>query len=184
VKTLLENTHTNINNSFNSIADNNNIFGKKDFSITFKRGLKSVDLPSKNFINFLQRSDTNYISFIRKEIKKLYYGNVDILSEYKDKFITKDRETLSQMEAIFMETYGYNIRLPFLKRLSKIRNSRFQLFYKVIDEDTIEIMFIDLYHLIIPAADVEHGEEEANPENTYNEFKDSDYNLTEILSRL
>ena len=47
------NIHTNTSNSFNSITGNNNgnIFGNKDLNITFKNGIRSIDLPDYNFIN-------------------------------------------------------------------------------------------------------------------------------------
>lgn len=74
----------------------------------------------------------------------------------------------NRLNDVFYETYYYNIGLPYLKRLSKKGKTKFQLYYKYDKStDTAEIIFVDLYHLLIPAANKQIGETKASPEKTY-----------------
>ena len=179
------NIHTNTSNSFNSITGNNNgnIFGNKDLNITFKNGIRSIDLPDYNFINYFYEFEKDYINFAKKEFKRLKNGSVNILEEYNDKPIGMNKKLKTKLTDVHYETYFYNFKLPFLKRITKIGNERFQLYYYRIDDDNIEIIFIDLYHLLIPAADKEHKEKKANPKKTYEDYinKGADIDIKDLI---
>ena len=144
-----------------------NMFGSKS-KVIFKNGLRSVDISKHNFINFASNKEPNYIKFIQKEINKLKQGTIDILKEYKEKWVGMTPNVKIRLNDVFYETYYYNIGLPYLKRLSKKGKPKFQLYYKYDKStDTAEIIFVDLYHLLIPAANKQIGETKASPEKTY-----------------
>lgn len=179
------NTHININGiQYNSVTNNSsNIFGNKNLNINFKNGIHSIDLPKYDFINYFYEFEKDYINFAKKEFKRLKNGNVDILEEYNDKPIGMNKKLKTKFSEVHYETYFYNFKLPFLKRITKIGNERFQLYYYRIDDDNIEIIFIDLYHLLIPAADKGHKEKKANPKKTYEDYinKGADIDIKDLI---
>ncbi len=179
------NIHTNTSNVFNSITGNNNgnIFGNKNLNIVFKKGIRSINLSNHNFINYFYEFEKDYINFAKKEFKRLKNGSIDILEEYNDKPIGMNKKIKARLTDIHYETYFYNFKLPFLKRITKIGNERFQLYYYQIDSNNIEIIFIDLYHLLIPAADKGHKEKKANPKKTYEDYanKGADIDIKDLI---
>ncbi len=88
------------------------------------------------------------------------------------------KEIINKIEVIFKETYGYIYPLPYLHRISKDKNSRFQLVYT---DKEHEIIIIDLYHLLIPAIDYEHKETQKNPELHYEKVMNYNYNLNNVF---
>lgn len=156
---LSQNTHIDKRTPSYNIL-NGNIFGNEDLTISFKNGIKSVNLENYKFTNFLKSTDKDYIRIIRKEFNRLKNNNINILEEYNDKPIGMTDKISEKLENVHYETYFYRIKLPFLKRITKIHNERLQLYYYLKDDNSIEIIFIDFYHLLIPAADHEHNEKD------------------------
>lgn len=125
-----------------------------------------------------------YIDFAKKEFNRIRNGNIDILEEYNDKYIGLNRKIQKRLSDVFYETYFYRInKLPYLKRITKKGNERFQLYYHQIDNNNIEILFIDLYHLLIPAADKYVGEKEKNPKKVYEyyKYKQADKDIKDLI---
>lgn len=89
-----------------------NMFGSKS-KVIFKNGLRSVDISKHNFINFASNKEPNYIKFIQKEINKLKQGTIDILKEYKEKWVGMTPNVKNRLNDVFYETYYYNIGLPY-----------------------------------------------------------------------
>lgn len=170
MSTLLSVKNNNIFSENSKIEPNivKNMFGNNT-KIVFKNGLKSVDIPQHNFINFANKSEINYAEFVKNEILRLKNGNEDILTEYKEKWIGMSSDIRERLKCVFYETYYYKSdKLPYLKRLTKKRKPKFQLYYKYDSlHDIAEIVFIDLYHLLLPAANKQKHEVKAQPEKVY-----------------
>ena len=157
----------------------NNIYGDKDFKLTFKNGIKSVDIPNIFFNNYFQ-SKNSYYKFLKNECNRIINGNIDFES-YNLKGLNRTKRIEERINKIFLETYGYNYELPYLHRISKKDNERLQLLYTNKEN---EIIIVDLYHLLIPAKDYEHKETQKNHELHYEEVKVYKIGLEEIISNL
>lgn len=154
-----------------------NLFADSKTKFTFKNDMKSVDIPEILFTNFFQ-SKNEYFKIVKKEYKGLINGREDVIDSYNMKYINRNPEIENKINKIMLNTYGYALKLPMMWRLSKKGNPKLQF---IVVEKTAEIIFIDLYHLFIPAADREHGESIKNPQLTYDECKEYRYDLKNIF---
>lgn len=117
--------HINIknNNLFSQNSLISNFLGKPQVEFRFKEGLRSIDLPSLYFINYVD--DKELASFIKEEAIRFKKVNIDILTEYKEKPIGIKSKILKRLNEVFYETYYYKTeRLPFMKRLSPDANKK------------------------------------------------------------
>lgn len=152
-----------------------NIFGDSNLKLSFNKKMKSIDREDLYFNNYFKSNDS-YFKFVKQEYHRFENGNIDF-DTYSLK--TVGNNVKKRIEELYKETYGYVILpLPFIHRISKNDNKAFQLFYF---NKTNEIVLIDLYHLIIPAADHEHNEQIKNPKKHYEEVKNNHYNLIHIF---
>lgn len=155
------------NNLFSENTLISNFLGNPQVEFKFKEGLRSVDLPSLYFINYVD--DNELANFIKDEAIRFKKGDIDILTEYKEKPIGMKSKILKRLNEVFYETYYYKTeRLPYMKRLSNNYKKSFQMYYSYSKNNNIvEVVFIDLYHLLIPAANKKRKETKANPEKYY-----------------
>ena len=156
-----------------------NIFGDSRIKFTFKNNIRSIDIPNIYFNNYFKGND-DYYEFFKKECNKIINGNIDIDS-YNIKSINRTVKIEERINTIYRETYGYSYTLPYLHRITKVGNERFQLVYT--DKEN-EIIIIDLYHLLIPAVDHTHGEVVRNPKLHYEEVKNNKYDLCNAIKQL
>ena len=166
-------------NKRKNIYERNNIYGDKDIKLTFKKGIKSVDIPNIFFNNYFQGKNS-YCKFFKSECKRIINGNIDFES-YNLKGLNRTKKIEERINKIFLETYGYSYELPYLHRISKKDNERFQILYTNKEN---EIIIVDLYHLLIPAKDYEHKETIKNPQIHYEEVKGYTIGLEEIICNL
>ena len=167
--------------TFNSLTKNKSIFGDKNLTLKFNHNMKSINLSNYNFINFLLVEDKIYIKFLKKEINRIENNTFDILEEYNDKMIGMSPQLKTKIKDIYFQTYGKKINLPYLKRLTKKSNERFQLYYYKVSDNNYLIIIVDLYHLLIPAADKSHNEKKKNPKQTYEKYKLANYDIAKLL---
>ena len=80
--------------------------------------------------------------------------------------------------------YSQSLKLPRINsygnpnRISSNNNKAFQLLYV---DKTNEIILIDLYHLLIPAADHEHNETIKNPKLHYEVVKNNRFDISNVF---
>ena len=161
-----------------NLLNKKNIFGDKNLKLSFKSNIKSVDIPNIYFNNYFKGNDS-YYSFFKKEYSRIINGNFDI-ETYNIKGLSLTKNNLyNRISKVFLETYGYTYRLPYLHRISKKNNEIFQIIYT---DDNYEIIIVDLYHLLIPAIDHEHKEKNKNLKKHYDEVKNNKYNLNNIFN--
>ena len=164
----------------NNLIDKNkkNIFGDEvDIHFNIKNNNKSVDIPEILFNNYFKSRNDSYYDFFKKEVKRIYYGNVNT-DEYNFKGFNRTKKVENKIRTIMRKTYGYDYELPLLWRFSKRGNERFQF---IVLEQTKEIIIFDLYHLLLPALDKYHNEKIKNPEKKYLRVKNNNYDLANAL---
>lgn len=111
------------NNLFSENTLISNFLGNTQVEFKFKEGLRSVDLPSLYFINYVD--DNELANFIKDEAIRFKKGDIDILTEYKEKPIGMKSKILKRLNEVFYETYYYKTeRLPYMKRLSPDVNKK------------------------------------------------------------
>lgn len=73
-----------------------------------------------------------------------------------------------------------SISASLLFRLKSINNPAVQFFFLDDLNGNYEVLFVDIYHLVLPAPDKGHKEKKANPKKTYDEHKLAKYCLSNI----
>lgn len=162
--------------------NNKNIFGG-DVNISIRSTLHSVDVPEYYFNNFFKSKDDFYKN-IEKTLKRLV-SNPKLIEDFEPKGLNIYGDYLEKFRRIHQDTYGYvvesEISNKFIYRFSHKGNKAFQI-YLFGSSESSEIIFIDLYHLLIPGADKEHGEQVKDPIKHYNRVKDYSVDLYDIVS--
>ena len=102
------------------------------------------------------------------------------MNDYEIKEENYSKKNRQRVNTIYEETYKATNLTP-LVRIKHIYNKEFQIFCE--DENGIyKIQLVDLHHLIIPAADKEHGEEKANIEKKYNDVRVEIIDLKDLIA--
>ena len=162
-------------NNKKNIYQKSNIFGSSNISFTFQKGMKSIDREDLYFNNYF-KSRNNYFKFVKKEYYNFINGKINI-NDYTIKGLGNNVK--KRIEELYKETYGFiKLPLPYLHRISSNNNKAFQLLYV---DKTNEIILIDLYHLLIPAADHEHNETIKNPKLHYEEVKNNRFDISNVF---
>ena len=147
-------------------------------SFEFNKNLHSIDLQEIYFTNFIKKDKFKY-KFVKKEIDAIKKQMTN-MNDYEIKEENYSKKNRQRVNTIYEETYKAANLIP-LVRIKHIYNKEFQIFCE--DENGIyKIQLVDLHHLIIPAADKEHGEEKANIEKKYNDVRGGIIDLKDLIA--
>lgn len=167
-----------------NIIKSKNIFDEKNPKVKFNQNICSIDLPQYFFINYIDDGRKPIVKKLKNEKRRFTNNLIDYEEEYEIKPVLQKKNEQKKIDAILQGTIGMStVDLNFLWRLKCYANPALQFFFLDKKDGTYEVLMIDVYHLLIPAADKDHGEKKANPKKTYQEHKDAKYNLSEIFSK-
>lgn len=141
------------------------------------RDLKSVDIEEIYFTDFLKKDKVKY-NFVKKEIGSIKRNQLQ-LNSYEIKEENYSKKNRERIKKIYEETYCATNATPLI-RMKHSANKEFQIYCQE-NKGSYIIQLIDLHHLIVPAADKEHGEIVANPESKYNEVKGGKVDLKDLI---
>ena len=89
------------------------------------------------------------------------------------------KKNRQRIKVIYESTYNVSNTTPLI-RMKHTYNKEFQIFCK--DENgTYKIQLVDLHHLIIPAADKDHGEDRADIKKKYSDVKGGSIDLKYLI---
>lgn len=169
--------------SKNGTLKTKNIFGEKEPNIFFNSEIKSTNLPKFYFTNFIDGKKSPMVDFLKKERRKFLKQQVDFDNEYEIKSIDRKTEQKKINEILKTTLNKSSINVSLLLRLKSIDNPRVQFFFIDDNEGNYEVLFIDIYHLVLPAPDKSYHEKKANPKKTYKEHEKASYCLSNIFHK-
>lgn len=164
-----------------------NMFGEKNPTVYFNPNISSTDIPKYFFTNYIDSKKSLIVKKIKQEKRRFTCNEINYEDEYEIKIVENRKNEQQKIDAILQNTIGIKtVDLNFLYRLKCYANKSLQFFFLEHPDGKYEVIIIDLYHLILPAADRDHYEKKANPKKTYKEHhKDNPektmYNLSEIF---
>lgn len=159
-----------------------NIFGEREPNIFFHENIKSVNLPKYYFTNYIDDKKSPLIKLLKRERGKFIRKQVNFDKEYELKSIDTNKEQL-KVDEILKNTIGINsIPVKTIFRLKSIDNPSVQFFFLDDYQGNYKVLFIDLYHLVLPARDLSRKEKKANPKKTYENHKMANYCLSNIFN--
>ena len=163
------------------------IIGKKLFDDTkeeleIDNALKSIHLPVYCFSNFLKSEKDVMFKFVRSEYKKMNNINYNIFEHFELKNVDFNRKNISQekVSKITEETFGSKMQINMIYRFKNLSNPAFQLYISKQNNDDFKVIIIDLYHLVIPAADKSKGRKTADLKADYDDVKNYNVCLSNI----
>ncbi len=162
------------------------IIGKKIFDDTKEKieidnALKSVRLPLYNFSNYLSGEKSPMFKFVKREYKMMNSVKYNILEHFELKNVNFGvNVSQKKMDKIIEETFGVKIPLKAVYRFKSIYNPAFQLYVNKNNSGDFKVIVIDLYHLVIPAADKFKGKNKADLIADYEAVKNYNVCLSSI----
>lgn len=166
-------------NSTNGLKKN--IFGEKNPNVFFNSNIKSTNLPKFYFTNYLDSKKVPMVDCLKRERRKFLKKTVNYDKEYEIKPIKTTHEQ-AKIDEILKTTLNIsNIPVSSIMRLKSIYNPELQLFFLDDKKGNYEVIFIDIYHLVLPAPDKSHNEKKANPKEKYETHKNASYCLSNIF---
>lgn len=156
---------------------------KESQTYFFNDGIKSTNLPKYYFTNFIDNRKSPIINFLKKERRRFLKKEVDIDNEYQIKFIEKNNEQLKVDEILKTTINRESIPIMTLCRLKSVSNPEVQFFFLDDLNGNYEVLFIDIYHLVLPAPDREHNEKYPNPKKHYEQHKNASYCMSNIFHK-
>ena len=142
---------------------------------------KSSKFEDYNFTNYFKNRKELY-KFVKKEYNKFLYNRFDngLLEEYEIKHFGGKRMKL--LKKIMKDNLNKKIdELPIIFRLCNIYNKEVQFYYYETNKNVYRIVGIDIFHLLMPANDNERSDIKNDGINKYNQNKNNDICLSEIL---
>lgn len=160
-----------------------NIFGEKEPNVFFNSNIKSTNLPEFYFTNFLDSKRIPMADFLKREKRRILKNTVNYDNEYEIKTIDRNHEQ-KKIDKILKETLNKeSISVSSIMRLKSINNPNAQFFFIDDKKGNYEVIFIDVYHLVLPAPDKERKEKKPNPKRKYEEHKNAKYCLSNIFKQ-
>lgn len=157
-----------------------NIFGEKSPNVFFNSNIKSTNLPNFYFTNYLDNKRVPMVNCLKKEKRRILNKTLNYDNEYEIKTINTNREQL-KIDTILKSTIGIsNIPVSRILRLKSVYNPDLQFFFLDDKKGNYEVIFIDIYHLVLPAPNKLYKEKKANPKKKYEEHKNAAYCLSNI----
>lgn len=161
-----------------------NIFGEKEPNVFFHDNIKSTNLKKFLFTNYLDNKKVPLVKALQTERRRILRKEVNYEEEYEIKNIEYRKNEKNKIDAILFDTIGIEkIDYSMLWRLKYKYNPAIQFFFLDDFHGNYEVLIVDIYHLVCPAPDREHGEIFANPKKTYKDHKDAKYNINNIFHK-
>lgn len=167
-----------------SIADAKNIFGSTKLKISYNKNIKSTNLVKHKFVNYINSKNKALIKKLKTDERKFIDGLFDFDKDFKIKYLLDENNMQAKFDDILLNTLGTTTNVLSCVRLKTPGNVSLQ--YIVSDNFTgaYEIIVIDLYHLLVFAADKSRGEKKPKPKRTYNEHKDDNKCISKVLNSI
>lgn len=163
------------------VLKSKNIFGEKEPNVFFNSNIKSVNLPEFYFTNFIDCKKSPMVKFLKSQKYGFESKKIDIDNCYEIKNI-KHKKEQKKIDKILLETLNMNsIPTSLIFRLKSIQNNGVQFFFLDDLQGNYEVLFVDVYHMVLPAPNKERGERVAKPKENYEEHKNARYCLSEIF---
>ena len=145
---------------------------------------KSSKFEEDKFTNYLKNRKELY-RYIKKEYHRFLKNDFDLqdglLEEYEIKHFGGKRMRL--LSKIIKDNTNKRIgKLPIIYRLCNRNNKEIQFYYYEANKNVYRIVAIDLFHLLMPANDNERSNFKNDGVNKYEENKDNDICLSEIIN--
>lgn len=168
---------------FNKSLFDENIL-KKRIEVDFSDALESVDIPDIYFNNYLESRKSPMTKYFKSQYKRMLNSeNYNLLEDYEIKPV-KGNSNYKKISKIVKKTsgnhYDYSelfFRLKNINRKTNFYNPGLQ-FYYILQDDKYKIIFIDLYHMVIPAHNRDYPGAPKNPMENYDRHKNGSYNLS------
>ena len=158
-----------------------NIFGEKEPNIFFNSNIKSINLPNFYFTNFIDSKRSPMVKFLKSQKYGFEAKTIDIDTYYEIKNIKYNTEQ-KKIDKILLETLNMeSISTSLIFRLKSKRNTGVHFFFLDDLHGNYEVLFIDLYHMVLPAPDSERGEDVPNPKENYERHETANYCLSNIF---
>ena len=164
----------------------NSIIGKKLFDdtkekIEIDKALISVHLPSYNFSNYFRSKKDIMFKFVKREYMMMNNDKYNILDHFELKNVDFGGNlSRDKMDQIIEKTFGSKIHIYSIYRFKNLLNPAFQLYVNKDNNNDFKVVVIDLYHLMIPAADRFRGKKIADLISDYEAVKDYSVCLSNI----
>ena len=177
---------SNVFGNFNllSSTSNNldkNIFDDSKEKFNFDNAYKSVNIPKYYFTNYLDSKKSNFYKFIRRQSKLMLNANYSIFDNFELKDVNYGANLKKEkIEQIVFETRAIKRECNLIYRFKNNLNPAFQLYVDKVDNNNYDVLIIDLYHLVIPAADKYYGKKVADLKADYDKVKNNSICLSEI----
>lgn len=158
-----------------------NIFGEKNPNVFFNSSIKSTNMPTFYFTNFLDSRKVPMADCLKREKRRILNKTVNYDNEYEIKKIDTNHEQ-TKIDNILKNTLNISsIPTSSILRLKSVANPELQFFFLDDKKGNYEVIFIDVYHLVLPAPDKSHKEKKANPKKKYEEHKNAKYCLSNFF---
>lgn len=167
-----------------SIADAKNIFGSTKLKISFNKNIKSTNLAKHTFVNYINSKNKTLIKKIRTDERKFIEGLFDFDKDFKIKYLLDENNMQKKFDDILLSTIGTTTNVLSCVRLKTLGNVSLQYIVSDNFTGTYEIIAIDLYHLLVFAADKSRGEKKPKPKRAYNEHKNDDKCISKVLNSI
>lgn len=160
-----------------------NIFGEKEPNIFFDNKIKSVNTPEFLFTNYLDGKKAPMVNYLKNERRRFLKKEVDIDNEYELKTIDKKTEQ-KKIDKIIEKTLNLpHVDVSIIYRLKSVYNPELQFFFLDDNNGNYHVIFIDIYHLVLPARDQSRREIFPNPKRKYNEHKNASFCMSNIFNK-
>lgn len=170
--------------SSKSIADAKNIFGSTKLKISFNKNIKSTNLAKHTFVNYINSKNKTLIKKLRTDERKFIDGLFDFDKDFKIKYLLDENNMQKKFDDILLSTIGTTTNVLSCVRLKTLGNVSLQYIVSDNFTGTYEIIAIDLYHLLVFAADKSRGEKKPKPKRAYNEHKNDDKCISKVLNSI
>lgn len=163
---------------------NKNIFGDKEPNIFFNEDIKSTNLPKYYFTNYIDNRKNPVVKFLKNERRKFITKTVSFDEEYEIKGIKNKSNEQKKIDEILFSTLSLpSINISLLARLKSKVNPSVQFFFYDDLQGNYEVLFVDIYHLVLPAPDKSHHEIFANPKKKYKEHENDSFDISNIFHK-
>ena len=159
-----------------------NIFGEDEPNIFFNSNIKSTRIPAMSFTNYIDSKKSPIVSALKRERRKILKKQVDYDKEYEIKNIDYKTNEKKKIEKILKNTLGISLpNYSLLWRLKYLENPEIQFFFVDNLNGSYEILFVDIYHLVLPASNKLNKKKKANPKKKYKEHEKANFCLSNIF---
>lgn len=161
-----------------------NIFGEKEPNVFFNSKIKSTNLPQHYFTNYIDSRKNPLVNALKEHRRRILKKQVDYDSDYEIKNIIYRGNEKAKFSDILQTTLGYNnINYAILFRLKSRINPVIQFYFLDDCNGNYEVLFVDIYHLALPAPNKARHEKYAKPKKIYAEHRNAKFDIENIFNK-